>query len=357
MKTTLTAICAFAVLGLLLCHRVGYIEPQIEEEAPAFRPLLDNADFLAELDKSGTRGRKGIRIVAPGSGLHGDNTEKAYRLAEKLGVDLPREALDPEAVPYTANTDEARLASFLKALDDPEAEVLWALRGGYGSGRLLPELAKRDLSRAKLFIGYSDMTFLHLFLQTRGWQTIHGSMFWELSGPSAAEENFRLLADLLSGRRKELVYDVLTPFNDSAKNATLPLGGLLTGGNLTCVASAIGTPWQLDAKDKILFLEDVKESGYKIDRMLTQLHLAGQLDGVKAIVFGTFTRGDESTEYTLARFAKECDIPIFKSDLFGHGSKNYPLIFNAPAALEKNDGKADGITLRVQADQLPLAVN
>lgn len=322
-----------------------------------FRPLLDDADFLAELDKSGSRGRKGIRIVAPGSGLHGDNTEKAYRLAEKLGVELPREALDPEAVPYTANTDEARLASFLKEFDDPEAEVLWSLRGGYGSGRLLTELAKRDLSRPKLFIGYSDMTYLHLFLQTRGWQTIHGSMFWELSGPSAADENFRILADLLSGRRKELVYDVLTSFNDAAKNAALPLDGLLTGGNLTCVAAAVGTPWQLVARDKILFLEDVKESGYKIDRTLTQLRLAGQLDGAKAIIFGTFTQGDENTDYSLTRFAKECDIPIFKADIFGHDSKNYPLIFNAPATLEKNDGQEGGVTLRIQADQLPLAAN
>jgi Uncharacterized proteins, homologs of microcin C7 resistance protein MccF len=354
MKAASTAIFAFAVLGLLLWHRTGYNEPQKEEDVPVYRPLLDDADFLAELDKSGSRGRNGIRIVAPGSGLHGDNTDKAYRLAQKMGVELPRGALDPEAVPYTANADEARLAMFLDALDDPEAEVLWALRGGYGSSRLLPELARRGLSRPKLFVGYSDMTFLHLFFQTRGWRTIHGSMFWELSGSSAEDENFLILAELLSGGRKELRYDVLTPFNDAAKNAALPLDGLLTGGNLTCIASAVGTPWQLDAGGKILFLEDVKESGYKIDRMLTQLRLAGQLDGVKAVVFGTFSRGDEHTNFSLERFARECDIPIFKADIFGHGSKNYPLVFNAPAMLEKNDGREGGVTLKIQADQLPL---
>lgn len=315
-----------------------------------FSPLLDDAAFLAVLDHSPKNGRKGIALVAPGSGLHGDDVERLRELAQKAGLALPDEAVDPGVVPYTANSDAKRLRLLEAALNDPDVGTLWAIRGGYGSGRLLPALDTLRLpERQKLFVGYSDMTFLHLFLLKKNWRTVHGSMFWELGNPDADEDNFRLLARVLSGETRELSYDGIAPFNAAAKTIARPIEASVTGGNLTCLAAAAGTPWQPDTAGKILLLEDVKEKGYKLDRMLTQLEQAGYFDRVAAVLLGTFTKGDDHTEFALERFAADCGKPVFRTDLFGHGRKNRPLVFGAPATLAKApDG--DAFTLRIRLD-------
>jgi muramoyltetrapeptide carboxypeptidase len=92
----------------------------------------------------------------------------------------------------------------------------------------------------------------------------------------------------------------------------------------------------LEPKGKIIFLEDGGEPGYKIDRMLTQLRGAGAFQGARAVVLGEFTPGDGFTEFALDRFARELGKPVFRSDKFGHGPKNYPLILNAPAVINRS---------------------
>lgn len=347
----LVLLVVVAIAVLMLRTEKAVVEP--EKEEPLSR-LLDDTAFLADLERSGKRGLKGIAVVAPASGLRGENVEKVYALAERFGVAFSREALDPAVIPYTANSDAVRLRLLSEALNDPETEVVWAMRGGYGVSRILPDLAVLPPPPIpKVFIGYSDLTFLHLYLQKLGWKTVHGAMFWELSVPSKDPENFRQLAALLSGRNTELRHEGLRPFNAAAREQEEPIRAVVTGGNLTCLTAAVGTPWALEATGRIVVMEDVKERGYKLDRMFTQLRAAGQLDGVAAVILGTFSAGDDDVEFALERFAAELPAPVFRTDLFGHGVKNRPLVFNAPAVIEKSGSEDGSATLIIQAGTPP----
>lgn len=344
-KAVLLALFLMAVLAAM-----RHFAPAEPEKEFVFSPLLDDAAFLSDLRGEEKNNRKKIAIVAPGSGLHGDDIERFHVLADRAGFVVPEAAIKEE-VPYNANSDAERLRLFLEALNDPEVDTLWAVRGGYGASRLLPELERATLpDTPKLFIGYSDMTFLHLFFLKKNWRTIHGGMFWELNNPNGDEENFRLLAALLAGKSGTMRYDGLQPFNREAREAT-SIQGTISGGNLTCLAAAVGTPWAPDTAGRILLLEDVREKGYKLDRMFVQLRQAGLLDRVEAIVLGTFIRGDEHTEFALERFAAECGKPVFRTDLFGHGRKNRPVLFNAPATIGKAPGDADGFILEIKSGE------
>lgn len=347
-------LAAIVVTALALCHRY-YGASDADEQKGKPSPLWENPSFTDLLKRSGTRGLDGMVIVAPSSGIKEEDLEQAREIADTLGLSLPENAIAPGRVPYTANDDETRFALLADALNDSETEVLWAFRGGYGSSRLLSRLAAMpEPSTRKIVVGYSDMTFLHLMLQRWDWPTVHGSMFWELpsAGDDKSEENFLLLGTLLAGERTELRYAGLKPRNDTARDAALPVRGVLRGGNLTCLAAAAGTPWSVDAEGAVLFIEDVKERGYKLDRMLTQLRLAGIVDKATAVVLGEFTKGDDDVEFALERFARECGKPVFATDLFGHGEKNYPLAFNCPAVVEKGATEEEAFVLRIDATPL-----
>lgn len=346
-------IAAFVIGFLFYRSHQRDIRAKAELERSRF---WKDAAFLETLDRSGKLGRKGIAVVAPASGLSDENARVARAIAEDMGIRLPERTMQYGVIPYNATGDETRLELLRQALNAPDIEVIWPVRGGYGSSRLLSSLADMpEPETRKIFIGYSDMTFLHLFLRKWNWRTVHGAMFWEVSGAGrlGREENFRQLASLLSGAEKEIRYTGLRPVNDAAKNADAPIEGAICGGNLTCLAAAAGTPWSLKGEGLILFLEDVKEQGYKIDRMLTQLIDAGTFEGARAVLLGAFTRGDEHTDYALERFAQGMDIPVFRTDQFGHGEKNYPLVFNSPAVIEKGRGEDGFHELRMDATLLP----
>lgn len=322
---------------LLLLNGCAARTPASGTDAEQIPPLLEDSVFVADISRASPVGPRGVTIVAPASGGTAKSVESVYKYAAMLGVTLPSDAVRPGTVPYNAQNDDVRLALLGQALTDTDTRVVWAMRGGYGSSRLLEGLAQLPLPvTPKIFIGYSDMTFVHMFLQKQGWRTIHGSMFSEIGNSAKDSENFLLLGEILAGRTSELRYGGIVPYNQAAKDRKEPVCASITGGNLTCLASAAGTPWFVEAAGRILFLEDVKEPGYKIDRMLTQLKQTGQLDDVEAILLGSFSQGDNNTEYALERFAMAYDKPVFRTSMFGHGRKNYPLVFNAPAVLSRS---------------------
>lgn len=274
--------------------------------------------------------KKKIKIVAPASGTSPELIE-TLRILPELDLEIPSSIINSGIFFHACNDDE-RFQLLENALFDVSPNVIiWTLRGGYGSARLIDKLALlKPPKQEKIFIGFSDNTALHLFLSQKWhWQTIHGAGFAKIIDPTQDPQNYLRIAEIVANKINPPTITNLMPLNKEAKSA-IELKGLLTGGNLTLVETSIGTPWQIQTAGKIVFLEEVGEKGYRIDRSLNHLRQAGLLKDVKAILFGAFTdpMSDNGNRIAIERFAQETTVPIFKTDQFGHEDINYPLIYN-----------------------------
>lgn len=304
----------------------------------AFTPAKfakENAGFLEILKKTE------IEIVAPATGVD-KKMIKDLQNIPGLQLHFPPECFNGGSTLFHSHTDEMRFKCLKNAIYSSSNNVIWALRGGYGSAKLISELAKLPKpATEKLFIGYSDMTALHIFFsQVWGWKPIHGAMAKELLDDDKKRDNFNKLAEIIAGKVGEVKISGLKGLNSKAKSEA-KVTGLLTGGNLTMIQTSIGTIWQIDTKNKILFLEDRGIAPYQVDRTLLHLKQAGLLKEVSAIIFGDFGGGDNMIKL-LEDFAASQNIPIYMSDHFGHGKINDPLIYNVKATLKlAKDGTYD----------------
>lgn len=295
-----------------------------------FNAVLEDKKFQEVFQK------KTIQVIAPASGTSPEKIEQLRSLSLYVfHLDIPENILSP-SFPYHASNDESRFQQLKMALLNPNNAIIWTLRGGYGSARLLDNLRKIPKpEQQKIFIGFSDNTALHLFLsQEWGWNTIHGSGFAQLLEQEQNHLNYLKISDIISKKSASQTLTDLKPMNQIARNIKT-VKGPLTGGNLTLLENSIGTYWQVKAEEKILFIEEVGEKGYRIDRSLFHLYQAGILKNVKAIVLGQFLApiNDNTIPFALNRFAEEMDhqyagIPVYKSEQFGHDKINYPLIYN-----------------------------
>ncbi len=294
-----------------------------------FNPALNNKLFQE------TFSSRPIKVVAPASGTSPEKMEQ-LQLLPHLTLVIPPKIMSQDIL-FHANNDEERFEQLRTALyDESNKTIIWTLRGGYGSARLINQLSTLPPPKhEKIFIGFSDNTALHLFLsQQWHWQSIHAAGLAELLDPAQDPQNYIRIAEIITYGLPSQSIDNLKPLNISALKAN-PIKGYLTGGNLTLVESSIGTPWQIQTATKILFLEEVGEKGYRIDRSLNHLRQAGLLKEVKAIIFGEFITKikDKGVKIALERFAKETTMPIYQTDQFGHGKMNYPLIYNTVAEI------------------------
>jgi muramoyltetrapeptide carboxypeptidase len=281
-----------------------------------------------------------VALVAPGGAVVADKLEASQERCRMEG-------LEPVVFPaagarhrYMAGTDEERLGDLQAAFDDPTVDAVWALRGGYGALRILDGL---DLSRQREdpipFIGYSDNTSIHTLHTELGVVSFHaphpGADF-----PAETEESFRsvLFRAAAPGALKPRAAD-------PAPRALVPgrAEGPLVGGNLATLASMCGASHALDARGCVLFLEDVGEPAYRIDRMLVQLRRAGVADGVVGLALGRFTEVPEGDEQAiadvLADFADELGVPAVADLPFGHVEHNCTLPVSAGALLDGDAAK------------------
>ncbi|WP_347938723.1 LD-carboxypeptidase [Rickettsia oklahomensis] len=279
-----------------------------------------------------------ITIVATASGADSKTLSNLQNI-HGLNLQISSKCFAKSKLPFLASSDEIRFNCLQDALFDDSNYIVWSLRGGYGSARLIPYLQKLSKPlKEKFFIGYSDITVLHLFLsQEWGWKTIHGSNIADLLKPDKDQSNFTKLAEILKGKVKQVTINNLVPLNDIAKSSDL-VNGKLTGGNLTMLQTSIGTNWQINTKGKILFLEDVNIVAFRLDRALVHLKQVGLLEGVKAIIFGSFDQDSEGTMLVLSNFADSLNIPVFKTNRFGHAKINDPIIYNTDSKIIKNKG-------------------
>lgn len=323
------------LLLISLCIALGYIagslypfhwkpKPAPSEVKPEFNPIVSEKSFEDILKN------KKLYVIAPASRLGPEKIQQLESL-KQFNIVIPENTFS-DAIIFHANSDEKRFELLKEALLMPANPdtILWAFRGGYGAARLMPELIQlAPPQQKKIFIGYSDMTALHLFLsQNWQWQTIHGAGIGELLNPNKDPQNFQKIADMIEKKTGDFKIEHLKPLNSLAEKTT-ELSGRLTGGNLTIIEDSLGTPWQIQSEGKILLLEDLDVKGYHVDRSLVHLNQAGVFKNVKAIVFGDIIAADENVPLALTRFANEMNIPIFKSDSFGHGKINYPWVYNA----------------------------
>lgn len=241
--------------------------------------------------------------------------------------------LDPRALNrwgYFAGTDAERAAAINDMFADPEVDAVFALHGGWGSARLLPLLDYTLIAgHPKVFLGYSDITALLLALYARsGLVTFHGPTGNSTWNQFSADYFRRTVFDgeaLTMENPKELG-DNLAQVQDRIRTITGGSArGRLAGGNLTVLSSIIGSDYLPDWKGHILFLEDINEEIYRIDRMLTQLKLAGVLDKISGFVFGKCTDCDVGSGYTsftleevLNDHIKPLGIPAFHGSMIGH---------------------------------------
>lgn len=228
-----------------------------------------------------------VALVAPGSAVPEAGFQKALELVRHLG-------LEPVCYPscfyenrdgYLAAADRQRARDLIDSFQDPQIQGIWCIRGGYGSHRLLPLLDRKVLIRnPKWFGGYSDVTALHLYLnQECGLETYHCTM--PSTEPEPDEYTRKWLEKALFGGLSGAVEQ------PEAMKTLVPgqARGRLCGGNLSLVAASLGTPWEIDTRGKLLFLEDVHEKTYRVDSMLTQLRNAGKFRDCAGILLGAWT--------------------------------------------------------------------
>jgi muramoyltetrapeptide carboxypeptidase len=244
---------------------------------------------------------------------------------------------------YLAGSDEQRARDINNAIADREIQALWCLRGGYGAMRILDVLDYDAMRRSpKTLIGYSDVTALHAAFGVKSHLvTFHGPTARQSIPPFA----FESLQNAVSRGQD--------PCGEMPKATTVRGGratGRLVGGNLALLTALAGTPYAPDYTGAILVIEDVNEANYRIDRMLTTLHLSGALAGLAGLVFGRFTDipkefGDEewSLDRVLADAAARAGVPCVTGAPFGHIDDQWTLPLGATA-----DFDADARTLCVR---------
>jgi muramoyltetrapeptide carboxypeptidase len=225
-------------------------------------------------------------------------------------------------------------------------DVIWAIRGGYGTEDLIPLLDSMPVPNySKTLVGFSDITSLHLFMAKKWphWRAIHASVLIHAVEHVHITDKFGTLLDVLEGKIDKYVIKNLYPLNASAKY-TSSVAGRLTGGNLSVVKNSIGKIWEIQPAGKIVFLEDVNLSMEGIESALCYLKENCKFDDVKALVFGRFSipyYPQIDIVNRLREFAQSLEIPVYFTHRFGHGNFNQPLIYNAIATISKNNMTID----------------
>ena len=247
-----------------------------------------------------------------------------------------------------AGTDEARLEALHTVVADPSIDIVMSARGGYGLSRLLHKIKWKHLAKSgKRFVGYSDFTALNLGLLA---QT--GAISWQ--GPSAVSFGAQQISSVTEEHFwTAMSSDTFDLTIKAAKQPKVDVTGTLWGGNLAMIGGLMGTPYMPNIKKGILFLEDVGEHPYKIERLLWQLHHAGILEKQRAIVLGEFndyklTANDNGYDFDgmVDYMRKQIKTPILTGLQHGHGASQLTLPVGAKATLQSQRG---GYTLSVLA--------
>lgn len=267
-----------------------------------------------------------IAITCPAKSLPGEITS-AVRLLESWGLEVVLGDTVNARHHQFAGDDELRTKDLQRFLDDKSVKAIIAARGGYGTIRIIDKLDFTSfLHEPKWIVGFSDITVLHSHIHaTCNVQTIHGQM--PLNVPDGTKPSLESLRKALFGELMNYSYQPSTPGRSGSAN------GKLIGGNLTLLVMMSGSISDMSFRDKILFIEDVGEYYYSIDRLLWQLKRAGKLSELKGLIVGGFTDlkdnatpFGESVEEIVMSHVKEYNYPVAFDFPAGHISDNHALV-------------------------------
>lgn len=288
-----------------------------------------------------------IGIVAPSSPPNQESLERSYAFLEKLGLKwkLGRHVKDVNG--YLAGTDDDRLADIEAMFADPDIDGIFCAGGGYGSARYAERLDYQLIrENPKVFWGFSDITFLHTAIGTYSeLVTFHGPMLASCVGKDTFHElSAKLFQQLFEPM--ELHYtEAISPLQTVAGGIA---SGELTGGNLSLLASGIGTKFEVDTRGKILLIEDVGEEPYRVDNLMNQLRLAGKFADAAGIVIGDFADAKPKKEPSLTLeevlefYTGSLGKPVVSGFKIGHCEPHFGVPLGARAKLD-----ADAKTLTI----------
>jgi muramoyltetrapeptide carboxypeptidase len=288
-----------------------------------------------------------IGITCPSSFVSVERTEYAIVVLEKWGFKVKKGKTIGTQHFYFSGTDDERLADLQEMMDDPNVDAILMGRGGYGMSRIIDRIDFTGfLAHPKWICGFSDFTILHSHLQAQhGMASLHSPMCMAFKPESENEPHITCFLHALTGKR--LVYKTPpSPYNRSGN-----VKAELTGGNLAILAHLTGSPSEVDTAGKILFIEDIGEYRYNIDRLLLNLKRAGKLDHLAALVVGSFTDIQDTErpfgqtiEEIIAEKVQEYNYPVCFNFPTGHQEINYTLTLGAVHSLMVN---IDGGTLEL----------
>jgi muramoyltetrapeptide carboxypeptidase len=277
-----------------------------------------------------------IGIVAPAKFIAQNSYPEILNYIEKQGfIPVRGKTTFAEFGPF-AGSDTERAADLQQMLDDQSIKAILCLRGGYGTVRIIEYLNfDAFVKKPKWLVGFSDITVLHAKLHQLGVESIHGQMPVHFNpGALGIKQLFQVL------QNKPLNYTLTThPLNKCGENA-----GLLVGGNLAILTSLLGTPFQMDYQNKLLFIEEVGEYLYRFDRMMYQLKLSGILNQISGLIVGGLTAMEDnepafgqSAEQIISDLLEDTHYPVCFGFPAGHIANNQPLVFGRNAHLNVND--------------------
>jgi muramoyltetrapeptide carboxypeptidase len=289
-----------------------------------------------------------IDIIAPSHKPileHGNEIiNEVIKIIEKMGFKarIASDIFNYEEDNFCANTVEYRKEKFIEALYNSESKMIWCLQGGYGASNFIADLEKLvPPKHKKILVGFSDITALHIFLNSKwGWPSIHYrnlSQFCNKNNENISNEEITNFKDFIVGNIKELSYDII-----SLNKVKFEGEGEVIGGNLSIISCSIGTNWQIQAENKILFVEEVDERGYAIDRMFYHLEQAGIFKNLKALLVGDIIcnpeeDGEKRCDLAIKNLCSRLDIPIFKINNCGHDKENVILPLNVKCKIINNE--------------------
>ncbi len=292
--------------------------------------------FLRSGDKVG--------VVATAKKVHKAHTLEGIEVLKSWGLEVEIGRHVFASYHQFAGTDGERRADLQQMIDDPEIKAIFMVRGGYGSTRIIDSMDFMALfASPKWICGFSDVTAFHLHLYNLGMASIHSPMpsFFYALNPSSLQ----WLRDLVFGK------NMSHTIHGHSLNRFGVATGKITGGNLSIICHTIGTASQIDTKGQILFLEDVGENLYHLDRMMVQLKRAGFLDGLTGLIVGQFSDmkdnedsfGTDANGIVLSH-VRQHEYPVAFDFPIGHTNENYAVTVGLEAKLSVD---ATGSTLEL----------